>query len=311
MNQQTKEYLEKQFGNRVNFDEMERVLYSHDIAAIPSLIAPLIGKTVPDAIVQPQNEEELVDLVNWARQNNIALTPRAKASSGYGGVLPVKKGIVVDFFRLNQILSIDKQAQTVTCQAGVVWEKVDAALAKEGLTVNLYPSSYPGSTVGGWLAQGGAGFGSYQYGWFRENVVSARVVLPDGSVRVFTGDDLDLIADAEGTTGFIIDLTMKVQPKEELEVIAIGCPEADDLQQIVEDIVKADLPLWSLVFINPRMAEMKNRSPLMEHNGHPAEERVLLPASYVATLAFRKKDRNADNGKAEGYFAPLSGRNIK
>jgi FAD/FMN-containing dehydrogenase len=290
MNQQMKEYLEKQFGNRVNFDEMERVLYSHDIAAIPSLVAPLVGKTVPDAVVQPQTEEEFVNLVNWARQNNIALTPRAKASSGYGGVLPVKQGVVVDFFRMNHILSIDKQAQTVTCQAGVVWEKVDAALAKEGLTVNLYPSSYPGSTVGGWMAQGGAGFGSYQYGWFRENVVAARVVLPDGSVRVFTGDDLDLIADAEGTTGFILDLTMKVQPKEELEVIAIGCPDADELQQIVEDIVKADLPLWSLVFINPRMAEMKNRSPLMEHNGHPTEERVLLPASYVATIAFHKKD---------------------
>ncbi|MFZ1981420.1 MAG: FAD-binding oxidoreductase, partial [Smithella sp.] len=272
-----KEFLEKRFGNRVNFNEMERVLYSHDIAAIPSLISPLIGKTVPDAVVQPQNEEELVDLVNWARQNNIALTPRAKASSGYGGVLPVKQGVVVDFFRMSHILSIDNQNQTVTCQAGVVWEKVDAALAKEGFTVNLYPSSYPGSTVGGWLAQGGAGFGSYQYGWFRENVVSARVVLPDGSVRVFSGPDLDLIADAEGTTGFIIDLTMKVQLDEKLEVIAIGCPEADALQRIVEDIINADLPLWSLVFINPRMAEMKNRSPLMEHNGHPIEERVLLP----------------------------------
>ena len=34
---------------------------------------------------------------------------------------------------------------------------------------------------------------------------------------------------------------------------------------------------------------MKNRSPLMEHNGHPIEERVLLPASYVATMAFLKK----------------------
>ena len=139
--------------------------------------------------------------------------------------MPVKQGIVVDFFRLNHVVSIDKNALTVTCQAGIVWEKIDAALAKEGLTVKLYPSSYPGSTVGGWLAQGGAGFGSYESGWFRENVVSARVVMPDGSVRVFAGDDLDLIADAEGTTGFIIDLTMKVQPKEEMKVIAIGCPE--------------------------------------------------------------------------------------
>jgi len=290
MDENQKAYLIEKFGNLVNFDATERILYSHDVAAIPSLIEPLIGKTVPDAIVQPQNEEELTELIQWARGNNIALTARAKASSGYGGVLPVNQGIVVDFFRLNQILSIDKQAHMVTCQAGAVWEKVDRALAKEGLTVNLYPSSYPGSTVGGWLAQGGAGFGSYQYGWFRENVVSARVALPDGSVTVFTGADLDLIADAEGTTGFIIDLTMKVQPKDELDVIAVGCPDAANLQKIVEDIVQADLPLWSFVFINPRMAEMKNHSPLMEHNGHPVEDRVLLPASYIATIAFHKKD---------------------
>jgi len=78
MNRQTTEYLEKQFGNRANFNEMERVLYSRDIAAIPSLIAPLIGKTVPDAIVQPQNEEELGNLINRAGQQNIALTPRPK-----------------------------------------------------------------------------------------------------------------------------------------------------------------------------------------------------------------------------------------
>jgi Fe-S oxidoreductase/FAD/FMN-containing dehydrogenase len=291
MDKNQRAYLTEKFGNRVNFDKMERKLYSHDVGAIPSLIKPLIGDTLPDALVQPQSEEELVDLVVWANENNIALTPRAKASSGYGGVLPIKKGIVVDFFRLNHVVAIDKNAQTVTCQAGIVWEKIDAALAKEGLTVKLYPSSYPGSTVGGWLAQGGAGFGSFECGWFRENVISTRAVLPDGSIRVFTGDDLDLIADAEGTTGFIIDLTMKVQPKEELQVIAIGCPDARDLQKIVEDVIKADLPLWSLVFINPRMAEMKNRSPLMEHNGHPIEERVLLPASYIATLAFRKKDQ--------------------
>jgi Fe-S oxidoreductase/FAD/FMN-containing dehydrogenase len=290
MDKNQRAYLTDKFGARVNFDEMERRLYSHDVGAMPSLIKPLVGNTLPDAVVQPQTEEELIELVRWANKNNIALTPRAKASSGYGGVMPVKQGIVVDFFRLNHVVAIDKNALTVTCQAGIVWEKVDSALAKEGLTVKLYPSSYPGSTVGGWLAQGGAGFGSYEAGWFRENVVTARVVLPDGSVRVFTGDDLDLIADAEGTTGFIIDLTMKVQPKEKMKIIAIGCPVARDLQRIVEDIIKADLPLWSLVFINPCMAELKNRAPLMEHNGHPMEERVLLPASYIATLAFRQKD---------------------
>lgn len=120
MDKKQETYLTERFGRRVNFDKMERRLYSHDVGAIPSLIKPFIGDTLPDAIVQPQNEEELIDLVQWANRNDIALTPRAKASSGYGGVIPAKNGIVVDFFRLNQVVAIDKNALTVTCQAGIV-----------------------------------------------------------------------------------------------------------------------------------------------------------------------------------------------
>ncbi|MFC1933899.1 heterodisulfide reductase-related iron-sulfur binding cluster [Chloroflexota bacterium] len=62
---------------------------------------------------------------------------------------------------------------------------------------------------------------------------------------------------------------------------------------MVQDIIEKKLPIWSLVFINPRMAELKNKAPLLEHFEFPVEERVLLPASYIITIAFRKKDRDA------------------
>lgn len=300
-------YLEETFGKRVNFDRMERKLYSHDIGSVPSMIKPLIGDTVPEGIVQPASERELAEVVRWAYEHNIAVTPRAKASSGYGGVLPIEGGLVVDFFRLNKVLKIDAQAETATVEAGIVWEKLDRALDKAGLMLKLYPSSYPGSTVGGWFAQGGAGFGSYESGWFRENVVGARVVLPTGEVREFSGDDLALIADAEGTTGLVYSLTIKVQPKEELSVVAFGCPNAHDLQKIVQKFVDMKLPIWSLMFINPRMAEMKNRAPLPEHQGHPTEERVLLPASYITTLTFRKKDEPAILSVLPDVLKPCEG----
>ncbi|MFB0516004.1 MAG: FAD-binding and (Fe-S)-binding domain-containing protein [Candidatus Neomarinimicrobiota bacterium] len=297
-------FLQETFGDRLSARKVERKLYGHDIAAMPSLIKPLVGDTTPEAVVQPTTEEELASLVRWAAENKIPLTPRGKASSGYGGVLPLKKGVVVDFYRLNRVLSIDREGLTATVQAGVVWEKLDRALEREGLTLRLYPTSYPASTVGGWLAQGGAGIGSYEAGWFRENVVSARVVLPDGSVKEFSGGDLDMIADAEGITGFISVVTVRVMPREELEVVAIGCPDAHDLQQLVNAIIDARLPIWSLVFINPRMAELKNRAPLMEHYGHPVEERVLLPASYITTLAFRKRDAAEVRAKLPEILKP-------
>jgi Fe-S oxidoreductase/FAD/FMN-containing dehydrogenase len=286
-------YLKEKFQSRVSFDKKERKLYGHDIAALPSLIKPLLGNTIPSAVVQPETEEELIALVGWARENNIPLTPRGKASSGYGGVLPLKQGVVVDFYRMNRMIRIDPDGFTATVQAGMVWEKLDQALGQRRLTLRLYPSSYPSSTVGGWLAQGGAGIGSYESGWFRDNVVSARVVLPNGEVKEFKGQDLDFISEVEGITGLISEVTLRVQPLEELEVISISSPKAHDFQRLAQSLIEKKLPIWSLIFINPRMADLKNQSPLMEHHGHPAEERVILPLSYITTLAFRKKDREA------------------
>ena len=304
MNTQQKKHLEGQFGDRVRFDKTERIMYSHDIAAMPSLVKPLIGNTLPDAVVQPQNEEELAVLLRWASEENIPVTPRGKASSGYGGIIPLKKGIVVDFYRMRNVVEIDTKEMTATTQPGITWEQLDQILKKKGMTLRLYPTSYPSSSVGGWLAQGGAGLGSYEYGYFSENVVTARVVLPSGEIREFSGEDLQLISEAEGTTGFISRVTFKIMPDEEMEVVSLACPDAHDVQQLMESMVNHNLPIWSFMFINPRMAEMKNRAPLMTHLDHPVEERVILPASYIVTLTFRKKDSKEVRQKLNALIKP-------
>jgi Fe-S oxidoreductase/FAD/FMN-containing dehydrogenase len=301
---QHKDKLTNLLGERVTFERLERKMYSHDIAAMPKLIKPLVGNTIPDAVVQPEDEAQLVELVRWAADNRIPLTPRGKASSGYGGVVPTKKGIVVDFYWMKDVLDIDAAGMTTTVEPGITWEQLDRELKKRGLTLRLYPTSYPSSSVGGWLAQGGAGIGSYEYGWFADNVVSARVVLPSGEVREFTGEDLGLIADAEGITGLISQVTVRVRPLENEDVISLACADAHDLQQLIEAIIAAELPIWSMIYINPRMAEMKNRAPLMEHLGHPVEERVLLPAAYVITLTFRADDRDTIMAKLRELVKP-------
>src|SRR5512136_1603072 len=136
-------FLETTFGKRATFDLTERRLYGHDVAAIPSLLRPVIGDTTPDAVVQPETKEELVTLMRWAAENRVPLTPRGKGSSGYGGAVPVRKGVVVDFRRMNRVLDINPSAQTVTVEAGIIWEKLDKELEKHALTPRLYPSSYP------------------------------------------------------------------------------------------------------------------------------------------------------------------------
>ena len=292
LDKKDKSWLEEKFGPNVNFNPTERLMYSHDIAAIPGLFKPLIGKTVPDAVVQPESEDELAELVRWAARNRIPLVPRGKGSSGYGGIIPTRKGIVVDFYRMKGIIAVDPEKETVTVQPGITWEQLDKKLKPEGLVIRMYPTSYPSSSAGGWLAQGGAGIGSYEYGWFSQNVESARIVLPGGEVKEISGKELEMVADAEGTTGFISQMSIRVQRLTDLGVAAIACPDAGKLAKIFQKFIDQDLPIWSLLFINPRMAEMKNRAPVMTHLGHPVEHKVILPAAYIATIAFREKDRD-------------------
>ncbi len=284
------QWLEQKFGDRANFKPVERLLYGHDIAAIPGLFHPLVGSTTPDGIVQPTTEAELVDLVRWAADRKIPLVPRGKGSSGYGGVIPTRQGLVVDFYRMKAVLAVDPNTETVTVEPGITWEQLDFKLKPQGLTLRLYPTSYPSSTVGGWLAMGGAGIGSYEFGWLADNVTSARVVLPSGEVRDLAGEDLKLVSEAEGTTGFITRVTLKVQKLSDLVVKAVSFPEASQLDRAFGEIIAKDVPLWSIVFINPCMAELKNKSPLRTHQGHPVEHRPDLPVAYVATVTFRQAD---------------------
>ena len=277
--------LEKKFGSRVNFNYNEIILYDHDVGALPSLIKPLVGNTTPAGIVQPQSEDELVWLSKWAKANKIPLTPRASASSGYGGVLPVLGGLVIDLSHFNKIIGHDEKAQTVTVQGGVVWKDLEYYLSFYGLAPRLVPTSAPASTVGGWVAQEGSGIGSYKYGWFKENVVNVRVVLANGDIRNFSGKDLDLIFGSMGTIGIITEVTLKVKPLKNTVVVAANFKSAKDLESFITELNKSGLDIWHVGFINPTAAKLKNQLPPKIHHGHE-EKGPNLPVGFIALVAF-------------------------
>ncbi len=285
--------LESLFGHRIETDPVERKLYSHDVGVLPRLVRPIVGDSTPAAVVQPTDEAEVVSLVRWAADDGVPLVPRGKSTSGYGGVLAVKGGVLVDFHRMNKLLALDPVAMTATVQPGMVWKSLDAQLQRHGLTLRLYPTSYPSSTVGGWLAQGGAGIGSLDAGWFRENVVSARAVLADGSARTFEGADVDLLSDAEGTTGLITEVTIKIKPAAPIGVVAASFESAASLAGCLQGVSTADFPLWSVSLISPKMAELKNRVPEKVLHDLPHPPHQPLPEKYLAIFAFAESDRSS------------------
>lgn len=281
-----KAVLQEKFQNRVSFDDLERRIYAHDMAAIPEMVKPLVGNPIPGGIVQPADEAELLEIIKLALENDISLTPRGKATSGYGGVLPVGNGLVVEFNRMKQIHDINEVERTATVDAGVVWNELEYHLNQKGLTLVAYPTSAPSSTVGGWLAQGGAGIGSFEYGYFLDNVVDARLVQPDGKIRDLQGRELMLLSGANGITGFISRVKLRVKPQKPMHISAVAFESAENMSQFVKGLYDHKVPLWSVSFINPAAARMKNKLPPHLHHGRPVENhRLLIPEKYIVLMS--------------------------
>ncbi|HEY3061909.1 MAG TPA: FAD-binding and (Fe-S)-binding domain-containing protein, partial [Chloroflexota bacterium] len=276
---------------RARFDKRERRVYSHDTGVLPGLFRILAGPSLADGVAQPETEDQVVRLVRYAAENGIPVVPRGKATSGYGGAVPAQGGLVLDLTRLKGIVRADTEGMAVTVRAGTVWKDLEEALAAYGLALRLYPTSAPASTVGGWLAQGGAGIGSHAYGWFADNVIAARVVTAKGEVRHITGKELATISEAEGTTGIISEVTLAVRYTGDLSQTAIAFADARQMTEALHRISEGGLPIWSISFLNPTMAQLKNAGPPTTHQGHPEPAGPKLPEGrYIVLVAYAAED---------------------
>jgi Fe-S oxidoreductase/FAD/FMN-containing dehydrogenase len=273
--------------DRARFDKRERRVYSHDTGVLPGAFQLLAGPCLADGVVQPETEDQLGRIVRFAAAEGIPVVPRGKATSGYGGVVPAHGGLVVDLTRLKGIVWADSDDLTVTVRAGTVWKDLEEALGAHGLALRLYPTSAPASTVGGWLAQGGAGIGSHAYGWFAENVLAARVVTGTGEVREVAGKELATISEAEGTTGIISEVAFAVRRTTQQAQMAVSFPDAGRLTKALRMITERKLPIWSISFLNPTMARLKNAGPPKTHMGHPEPSGPSLPEDrYIVLFAY-------------------------
>ena len=142
------ESLEEIFGEKgLRTDRYERKMYSFDIGAMPKLVKPFVPAGVAGAVVRPHDEGQLIRLMKLAQRERVQLVPRGWATSGYGGVLPPEGAVVVDVSGMQKVLSVDPENLTVRVQAGAIWEQIDREINKQGLTLRLYPSSYPSSSA--------------------------------------------------------------------------------------------------------------------------------------------------------------------
>lgn len=249
--------LKARFEERASDEPLRRFVYGHDMGVLPDAIKKFIANT-PAVVVQPETVEELSEIVKVACTENLPITPRGGASGGYGGAVPVSSGIVIDMVRMSGLLSVDRSSMTATAKAGTVLKDLDDELKKLGLALPLYPSSAPSATIGGFVAQGGAGIGSCSEGTMRDNLYSLQLVLGDGTIREISGEELDYVYAMEGITGVIASVSFRVVEDRQHMMAAFGCQNAEQAQALVQRA--AQLGAWHLNVQPPTFVSLKNRA---------------------------------------------------
>jgi alkyldihydroxyacetonephosphate synthase len=177
------------------------------------------GNTAPDVLVaRPSDREQVAALLRWAAANHVAVTPMGGGSGVCGALAPSRGEVVLDMGGLDRVLEIDETNLVCRCEAGVNGYALERQLNAKGLTLGHFPSSLPGTTVGGLVATRSSGQESSRYGSIEDMVLSLAVVLPDGTFaaprpgpRSAVGPALhELFLGAEGALGVVVGAVLRV-----------------------------------------------------------------------------------------------------
>ena len=152
----------------------------------------------PALIARCATTADVAAAVRFARETELAVAVRGGGHSvvGYG---VCDGGIVIDLGGLKSI-EVDPVRKTARAGGGVLWGELDAATQHHGLHT---PGGRVTSTgIGGFTTGGGYGWTSPKHGLACDNLLSAEIVLADGTiVRADADHDADLFWGIRGGGG--------------------------------------------------------------------------------------------------------------
>ncbi len=203
---------------------------------------------LPDAVVFPQNTNDVSKILKLANQDKFNVTPRGSGSGMTGGSVAVNGGIILVMTRFNSICQIDVNNLIAHVEPGVITGKFHNAVEKHGLFYPPDPSSSEFSTLGGNVAECAGGPRAVKYGVTRDYVLGLEAVLPTGdvihtgvqTVKGVVGYDLTrLLIGSEGTLGVITRITLKLLPlPEKVMTMTAVFDKIEIAAEVVSEIIR-------------------------------------------------------------------------
>lgn len=159
----------------IHTDEQTRRLYANDASSYEEL---------PSGVVFPQSEQDIVDIVNHARQTGQPITARGAGTSLAGQT--TGGGIVMDMGRnMNNIIEINPDQQIAHVQPGVIRDTLNRKADRHNLLFGPDTATTNRCMIGGMIGNNSCGIFSIKYQTTREHVLKIEAVLSDGSCVTF------------------------------------------------------------------------------------------------------------------------------
>jgi glycolate oxidase len=176
---------------------------------------------LPDVVVRPTTNKQVSQLLRFANEHKIPVTPRGAGYGYVGGCVPERGGIALSMAGMNRIKEIAVADGVAVVEPGVITSRIQDAVKAHRLFYPPDPASLKNSSIGGNVATNAGGPHCLKYGVTRHYVLGLEVVLASGSiVRVGgrthknkTGFDLvGLFVGSEGMLGVVTEVTLRLLP---------------------------------------------------------------------------------------------------
>ncbi len=152
---------------------------------------------LPKAVLRPDCESQVPALIRTIHELGLKIIPRGGGTGLTGGATPLTRDcVMINTEKLNRIGDITPLTQVGdgTCyamevQAGVITQDAKDAAHEQGLIFATDPTSAWACTIGGNLAENAGGKTAVLFGTALDNVLSYRIVMPDGGVCTVSRKD--------------------------------------------------------------------------------------------------------------------------
>ena len=182
---------------------------------------PLFDTNNPGAVAQVVDAADVQQCIAFAREKGLTIAARSGGHS-YAGYSTPDKGLVVDLGNLNTIRV--NGDNTADIGAGCRLADVYATLGGKGVCIP--GGSCPSVGIGGLTLGGGIGVLARLHGLTCDSLLSADIVLPDGTVKtVSAADDEDLFwalrGGGGGNFGIVTSFKFRTYAAPDINVFAL------------------------------------------------------------------------------------------